>query len=183
MSSVVQRYVRSWLSTSCIVLSMGLLIAVLSAGLIACTSQQNNQLGTTSTPSTNPGNQPSTTSRLSTQVQHCGKVQTAPNGALLDADAAKQAINCFWQAYQHCRAASFSFTSSGTDTATIRTFTVEKKRDGCSILDTVQDVMGPNPASAAKTYICTGLAQQSDGLRFASCGEDGDVFVPIGVTQ
>jgi hypothetical protein len=164
MLSVVQRRVRNRLSTICIVLSMGLLIALLSAGLMACASQQSNQLGTPS--------------RLSTQVQQCGKVQTAPNGALLDASAAKQATNCFWQAFQHCHAALLIFTSGGADTATIRTFTVEMKRDGCSISDTVQDVMGPNPASAAKTYMCTGLAQQSDGIHFASCGEDGDVFVP-----
>ena len=183
MSSVVQRRIRNQLSTICIVLSMGLLIALLSSGLIACASQQSNQLGTTSTPSTNPDNQPSTTARPSTQVQHCGKVQTEPNGALLDATTAKQETNCFWQAFQRCHAASLDFTSGGVDTVTIRTFAIENKRDGCSISDTVQDLMGPNPASAAKTYTCTGLAQQSDGLHFASCGEDGDVFVPIVVAQ
>ena len=170
MTSVVQGNVRSRISTICTALCIGLVIALLSTGLIACSSHLGNQSSSTSTAS-----EPVTPS---TQVQHCGKVQTVPQGALLDASAAKQATNCFWHAFQHCHAALLIFTSGGVDTATIRTFTVEDKSGQCSISDTVQDVMGPNPASAAKNYTCTGLAQQSDGLHFASCGEDGDVFVP-----
>jgi hypothetical protein len=183
MSSVIQRRGRNRLSTISIVLSTGLLMALLTAGLLACASHQGNQPSSASTPSSNQGNPLSSPSALSTQAQECGKVRTAPNGALLDAAAAKQATNCFWQAFQQCHTASLIFTSSGADTVTIRTFTIENKRDGCSISDTVQDMMGPNPASAAKTYTCRGLGRQSDGLHFTSCGEDGDVFVPIAVTQ
>lgn len=172
MSSVVQRYVRSRLSTIYIALSLGLLITLSSLGLAACAS---NLPGSTSTPSAQI--------KPSAQEQHCGKIQTGPNGALLSATIAKQAANCFWQAFQHCRAASLIFASSGSDAAIIRTFTVEKKGDQCSISDAVQDVMGANSPSPVKIYRCTGVVQQSDSLHFTSCGEDGDVFVHTVVAQ
>lgn len=169
MSSLVQCWVRSWLPMISIISRMGLLIVLLSAGLAACAFNQRTQSGSTAT--------------SSTHTQQCGKVQTGPQGTLLDAAAAKQATNCFWQAFQHCHAASLIFSSSGSDTAMIRTFTVENDHAQCSISDAVQDVMGPNPPAAGKTYICLGLEQESKGLHFASCGEDGDIFVPTGVVQ
>ena len=182
MRLIVQRGLRSWPPSIGPAVTMGLLIVLLSASLIACGPQGNNQAHSTST-TPQESNQPSFTATPSAQAQQCGKVQTGPQGALLDATAAKQATNCFWQAFQHCNSASLTFTAGGVDTVVTRNFTLESKSNQCVISETTQTTIAPSNHWAAKTYICNRLVQQSDGLHFSSCGEDGDVIVPSGAAQ
>lgn len=162
MSSIVYSCAKSRLSPLWATWSIGVLIALLSVGLVACGSEQ--------------GSQPPSTA--SVQGLHCGKIQAGPSGKVVNTDAAKQATNCFWQAFQQCHPASLVFIAGGVDTVTTQTFTIKNNSNPCTISETVQSVMGPNPPSVARTYTCAGLAQKPDGLHFASCGEDGNVFVP-----
>jgi hypothetical protein len=152
-------------------LGMALLISLLAVGLLSCGSSQGNQSSSIATPT------------HSTQLQQCGKVQKGPQGILLNATTAAQATNCFWQAYQQCHLASLIFTTSSVDTAVIRTFTIKNNNNQCSITDSVQHAYGPSPLSAAKIYTCVSLTQKSDGLHFASCGQDGDIIVPVAKEQ
>jgi len=148
-------------------LGIGLLIAlvILTAILAACGS--NN---------TTPGGQP--TSTPPAQVQKCGSVETSPNGLITDATKAKQAENCFWQAYQQCHTATLTFTKRGLDAGAIHSFTIASNNGQCSISDAIQTYIAPNPPRPGSTYTCMGLTQQVDGLHFASCGELGDIVVP-----
>jgi len=76
---------QSRLSTLFAVLSITLLLAVMSASLIACASNSSSaQSPTPTTP---------------VQAQKCGSVQTNPRGVPLNEPAAKQAEDCFWQAF------------------------------------------------------------------------------------
>lgn len=161
-----------WLSMTIVALSIGLLIALVSTGLAACGNSGSNQ---GNTPSTQPKTQ---VTQLPAEVQQCGIVQGLARLEVPVADnGAQQAENCFWQAFQHCRPASLVFVTTSLDTSLIRTFTIHNNQGACSISDARQQRIVPNQPSAARIYTCTGLLQQH-GLRFLSCGEDGDVFVP-----
>ncbi|MFL5656426.1 MAG: hypothetical protein ACJ8CB_19895 [Ktedonobacteraceae bacterium] len=166
MLPIVQRYLRqSRLNSPFALLSIGLLLVVISAGIVACASSSTgSQKPTPTTP---------------TQAQKCGSVQTNPRGIPLNEPATKQAENCFWQAYQQCHAASLSSTTTSVDTVTVRTFTIQNNGEQCSVSDAVQHAIVPARLSAPRTYTCTGVMQQADGLHFTACGEDGNVVVPM----
>lgn len=155
--------------TAYTLLSIGLLLVVLSLGLAACGSN------------TGSGNTPNPTPTTQTQLQKCGTVKTNPRGVLTDVPAAKQAEDCFWQAFQKCAPASLVYTLIGVDTVTVRTFTVKTNGEHCTVSDAVQHSIVPAPLSLAKTYTCTGVVQKPDGLHFSGCGEDGDVVVALQV--
>lgn len=168
MLQIIQRYPGlSRLKMALAVLSTGLLLVVVSAGIAACASSSTGSQNPTPTPTT------------STQAQKCGSVRTNPHGIPLNGTTAKQAEDCFWQAYQKCQPASLGFTATGVDTVAVHTFTLQSNGQQCTISDAVQHAIVPAPLSAAKTYTCTGITQQADGLHFASCGNDGDIVVPL----
>jgi hypothetical protein len=161
-----------WSRRIIVALSIGFLIALTSTGLAACGSRSSNQ-----------GNTPPTQAKaqvaqLPVQVQKCGIVHGLARLQVPVADnGAQQVVNCFWQAYQHCRPATLVFITTSLDTALMHTFTIQNNQGTCSISDARQLRVMPNQLSAVKTFTCTGLVQQQ-GLRFLSCGEDGNVFVP-----
>ena len=147
------------------VISLLIALTVLTVILAACGSND-----------TTPGGQPNSTPPA--QAQKCGSVDTSPDGKLIDEALAKQAENCFWQAYQHCQAATLIFTKRGLDAGTIHTFTLANNNGQCSISDAIQIYIAPNPPRPGSTFACMSLTQQADGLHFASCGSLGDVVVP-----
>jgi len=150
-------------------LSAALLCVVIGVGLSSCGSNAGSGSGSAQNP----------TPTTQAQVQKCGKVQTNPRGVVLKATDAKQAEDCFWQAFQKCSPASLVYTLASVDTVTIRTFTIQSNGDRCSPVDAVQHTIVPAPLSAAKTYTCAGVTQKPDGLHFSSCGVDGDVVVSL----
>jgi len=77
--------------------------------LTGCGSYVPSQGGQSqTTPTSIPAVMPSPT--LAQQVQNCGKVDTTLNGKPVDANQARLAGNCFWQAFQNCQAASLILT-------------------------------------------------------------------------
>jgi hypothetical protein len=115
--------------------------------------------------------------RTPAQGQNCGTVQASANG-LINPAAARQAENCFWQAFQTCSPATLAFSKMGVDTVLTHTFTITGNNGKCAISDTVQNG-GPDAVpTPPRTYTCAGLTQQADGLHFTSCGADGDILVP-----
>ncbi|MFL5627150.1 MAG: hypothetical protein ACJ788_16340 [Ktedonobacteraceae bacterium] len=152
------------LSRLFVVLSLGLLLLVIGVGLGACGSNSTGSAGPTPT--------------TPTQAQKCGTVQTKPNGDPLNPTSAQQTTGCFWQAFRQCHPATLVYTAAGVDTVTTRTFNIQNNGEQCSIVDVVKHQVIPAPATTAKTYTCSGLTQQSDGLHFASCGTDGNIIVP-----
>ncbi len=160
-----QRYLRGNSAFAfCTTTTIALLMIVLSA----CGSNSSNM-----------GSQgPNPTPTL--QVQHCGtlhslRFQIVP----ADQNIAKQAENCFWQAFQQCQPATLTYTQSGIDTGTVHTFSLKSINGMCSISDGVQHFIAPNPPGAAKTYTCSDVKLQSDGLHILSCGAVGTVLIPM----
>lgn len=144
--------------------SIGLLIALLSIGLAACSSV----LGGPPPPTQPP-------------VQQCGTVHTlGPHVVAADQAGAKQAEDCLWQAFQECLPATFVFVMGSVDTVLTRTFTVETDNKGnCSLSDMRQFRMLPSPPEAPKTYLCKSMIEKTDGLHFSGCNVDGDIFAPV----
>jgi len=108
----------------------------------------------------------------------CGTVAMLITGRLIDQAAAEQVENCFWQAYQHCQAASMQVTTMGIDAGTIRIFTVESRGASCQVTDMVHTYVAPNHTGPVMIYPCSGVTQQAVGLLIAGCGNDGNVVVP-----
>ena len=113
-----------------------------------------------------------------TQVQNCGQLHALNGHFSESADSVKQAENCFWRAFQQCNAATLTFEVSGIDAGIIHTFTIVNNNGACSISDATQHYIAPNPPQVGNTYMCTGLAQQADGLHFSGCGDEGTLVVP-----
>ena len=86
-------------------LSAALLCVVIGVGLSSCGSNAGSGSGSAQNP----------TPTTQAQVQKCGKVQTNPRGVVLKATDAKQAEDCFWQAFQKCSPASLVYTLAGVD--------------------------------------------------------------------
>jgi hypothetical protein len=111
-------------------------------------------------------------------VQQCGTVHTTPRGTVTDTTTAKTAENCFAQAYKQCQPATLGFNLLSLDSGVNRTFTVKSTNGQCVITDAAQHYIVPKKLSPVQSYTCTGLTQQTDGLHFSSCGQDGDLLVP-----
>ena len=181
---------RRWFCGTSAALSTGLLIAVVIVGLAACGYYQGSNQGSTPPISTQSQTQTTQTpvqivthpatrvTQPGVRVRKCGTVQglgrlEAPVGVT----SGEQAENCFWQAFQHCQPATLVFITSSPGMAMTRTFTISNNNGTCSIADARQQRIASNPPSPAGTYTCAGLTQQSGGLLFSACGQDGDVVV------
>jgi len=112
---------------------------------------------------------------------NCGTIVEGPNGTLLHAGNAQQVGNCFWQAFRHCSSAYMNFTTGGVDTIMTRIFGLHRKNTGCTITDTVQFRVVPNPTGHKAVYTCLYIQNMRHGLRFTNCGADGTVVVPTSV--
>jgi hypothetical protein len=159
---LAQRFLRGNSSFAIFAATMALLILVLSA----CGSNQGGQGG------------PGLTSTPTQQVQKCGAVHTLHLQIVqADQNTAKQAEDCFWQAFQQCKPATLTYSQGELDTGMIHTFSLQNTNGKCSITDGVQHYIAPRPPSAAKLITCSDVTLQSDGLH-VSCNEIGTVFIP-----
>ena len=113
------------------------------------------------------------------QAQNCGTVNTALNGQPVDSNQAKLAGNCFWQAFQHCQAATLLLREHSLDTGADHTFTIKSNNGKCSVVDTVKHYIVPNNQTTTTTYSCSGLVMQADGLHFIACGNLGSIHLPL----
>jgi hypothetical protein len=153
-------------------------LALLLMLLAACGT---NTAGTT----TGSGGSGSTATATKTSAaQNCGVIHTMRLMVVpADQNHAKSTEDCFWQAYQGCHTATFTYFQASVDTANIHTFSLQSQNGQCVITDALQQQTIPRPAKAIASYTCTGLAQQSDGLHFTSCGSEGNLVVPAGGAQ
>jgi hypothetical protein len=163
----LRRYTMTRLSR---LLSVAIVAVFISIALVACGS---------STGSGGSGN--SATPTATAQAQNCGTIATNPRGLPTDLTVALKNEQCFSQAYQQCHNATLVYTLHGVDTTAVRTFTIENHNGQCTILDAMQHSIAPGPLSPAKTYQCSAVALQPDGLHITGCGQDGtngSIIVP-----
>ena len=151
---------------------IAIILVLLCALLAGCGSYTLGQGGQSQTTPTSTSG-----STQSQQLQNCGKIDTNLTGKPLDAAQAKQAGNCFWHAYQHCQAASLLLKVHSLDTGADHTFTTKETNGKCSIIDTMTHYIVPNSLRTTRTYTCSGLVMQTDGLHFTACGSLGNILV------
>ncbi len=146
----------------------GLVLFVILGSILAACNSPFSSVPPTPTP-VPPSNAP---------VQDCGKIALAPNGTVLKLGSGQQISQCFLTAYQHCQSATLTFAQSGVDTITTHIFTIKQAAGQCAIVDVSQHTVIPQPPKTLNTYICTGVTQQQNALKFTACGSDGDITVP-----
>ena len=153
------------------------ILILLCAQLASCGSYVSSQGGQSqATPPANSALTPSPT--RTQQVQNCGEVETTLNGKALDANKAKMASNCFWQAFHNCQNASLLLKVHSLDTGANHVFTIKDASGKCSITDTVTHYIVPNNLNTTRSYACSGLLMQADGLHFIACGSLGNIVIP-----
>src|SRR5574340_109169 len=147
---------------------VAVIIALFTLVLAACGSNVGGQSQVT-TPTTIP----------SSQVQKCGTVNTLHSRIVsTDPNAAKQAVNCFWQAFQQCQPATIAYSKNDLDAGTVNTFTLKNTGNKCDISVGVQHYVAPHPPGNATVYTCGGVKLQQDGLYILSCGDAGTIVIP-----
>ena len=164
-----RRMYRGWFS----LVGFGLGLVLLLGLLAGCGSNYSAQ-----------GGQPQVTPTTALKAQDCGSVHTIRLLVVpTDQSKAKQIENCFWQAYQQCRPATLVFSSSGVDAGVIHNFSVKSANGTCMISDGVQHFIAPKSPGAAKMYTCGSMTMQTDGLHILSCGELGNIVIPVAGTE
>lgn len=114
-------------------------------------------------------------------IKHCGTVHTLRQLVVpTEQKGAKGIEDCFWQAYQQCTPATLVYAQGAIDTATIYTFALKSQNGKCMITDMLQHVVLPRSPTPGVNGTCAGLTQQTDGLHFRACNNQGDVLVPGG---
>ncbi len=115
-----------------------------------------------------------------TSMQNCGDLYSSfgprPQPANNNSKAL-QAMQCFVQAHQQCKAASLSYTEHGMDTGDTETYYTANGLGVCKLSGTSSgfvDVM----SRPTTNFSCSSIEQASDGLHFLSCGQYGDQLVP-----
>jgi hypothetical protein len=164
----VQRYIGSR-GNKVFAICSATTIALLMLLLSACGSNVGGQ-GQATTPTSTP----------SVQVQNCGAVHTLHSQiAPADLNTARQAENCFWQAFQQCQPATLTYAANEVDAGSVNTFTLKSAGGKCAISDGVQHYIVPRPPGKTTIYTCSDVKLQSNGLYVFSCGDVGTIIVPM----
>jgi hypothetical protein len=137
--------------------------------------------GARATPVPPPSPAPAPTATgVTPRAQDCGTIEIRAN-QVTDAPAARQATDCFWQAYQQCATvgrATLAEAVTGIDTVTRRIFTADGAGGTCHLREDIEFRVVP-AAPSARTNMCTGVTRSADGrLQFLACGDDANPIVP-----
>lgn len=114
--------------------------------------------------------------------QKCGSILhgRTPVEKTARADADLQALTCFWNAYQSCRAATISETGAGTDAGYTDTLTIEQRLARCAIYGQEEGYANTNHTNTI--FLCHQLNQQDDTLQVSGCdGQDPFTLDPRSV--
>ncbi len=120
---------------------------------------------------------PYATGTRASGAQDCGQVTMLGPNPPRDATAL-QSEQCFWQAFQQCRAVALTVVVRGVDAGTTHRFTLNKTGSACGITDAVSSYVVPLRTPSAQSITCANLTQKEGGLLFMACGDRGDIFVP-----
>lgn len=148
------------------------------------TSTNTVQAGATGTTGTQGNVQVTVTVPAGTT--NCGTVYanklmvTQPNDNL-----AKQALDCFWQAYQQGKPAALTYVQASVDSGFIHNFLLQSVNSKLVLTDTEQHYVLPHTKMTLGTYTCNALAKLDTGLQAQACGKEGDVAIsePSGGAQ
>lgn len=138
--------------------------------LAACASLTGSQGNTTATAT--PG--------TPKQAVNCGTLHSNYAGLLSsDKASAQQVESCFYHAYQQCQAATLTFQQTSIDSGSVNHLSVKSANGACVLSDGVQHFIAPKPPGGIITYTCASASMLADGLHIASCGDAGEVVIPL----
>jgi hypothetical protein len=105
--------------------------------------------------------------------QNCGSLQHGFSFFIHNEDGTARAdvtvkpLNCFWRAYQTCKAATIAQTLAGTDAGHTDTLTIEQRNNRCAIYG--HEEWSVNTDRGSGTYLCTQLSKEGDDLQVSAC--------------
>jgi hypothetical protein len=104
--------------------------------------------------------------------QECGTInypQLGSGDAKMHAASLKM-LSCFWQAYQHCQAATIESFYMGTDFGDAVTATVEQKIGGCDVY------VERNIPKKFLLFRCASMTEQGENLHLSQCDNNQPSF-------
>jgi hypothetical protein len=129
---------------------------------------------------TDLGGQPGPTATAPLRTQNCGTLHSNISGLLqADKSSAMQDETCFFNAYKQCHPATLTYQVTSLDTGVFNNLAVKNSNGSCSLTDGVQHFIAPKPPGAATTYTCSSASMEADGLHIISCGDAGDLLIPL----
>ena len=152
-------------------LCLSLLILLIGCGLAACgTNSTTGGGGSSATPTPAP-------------TKNCGTIRQAAGRTIGTITGSQQVGDCFWQAFQQCQPALMTFSVMGVDTLTTHTLVTKKTAASCAVVDTIQNQVVPSPSKHTTTVTCAGVTKEQTDLRVTSCGNQGDLVIPLTTGQ
>ncbi len=109
---------------------------------------------------------------VSSQTLQCGTINPVLEGTV----SAERTGSCFWQAFQHCQAASLTYIN---ESSSMYVFTTKSNASQCQVVENVSLTKGTTKSS---TYTCSKLQAFRGGngaLLFTGCNGNGKITVPI----
>ena len=106
------------------------------------------------------------------QTLQCGTINPASEGTT----SAEHSGICFWQAFQHCRAASLTYINENSNTYV---FTTRLSASQCKVIENVNTTTGTTKTSA---FTCSHLQAFRGGagaLILSSCNGNGNITIPV----
>ncbi|MBA2287752.1 MAG: hypothetical protein H0W02_19945 [Ktedonobacteraceae bacterium] len=117
------------------------------------------------------------------QGKQCGSIAHTeyPPPKVSDEPASVQVIQCFWNAYQHCQAATIDLSYTEIDSGSDHTITIEKSGQQCLLFNA--GVSGNNEDVYHAIFLCSTMTRQADGLHVSGCsGQDPYVISPVSIS-
>lgn len=112
------------------------------------------------------------TATASSGQTNCGEVSASPSGS---SGGALDSASCFQFAFESCRPAQITLTSS--DAGTKQTFTTGKQGTRCYVILTTA-FTDPSKGPAPAPIQCTGEFLKNDGLHISGCAGSQEIIIP-----
>lgn len=103
------------------------------------------------------------------QGQQCGNITRAEYAPRVPVrPASVQVMQCFWDAYQSCQAATMGVSFMGTDVGEGYTITIEKSGQQCLIYTDIET--DNNGKTSDDIFLCNSMTHQANELHISGCG-------------
>lgn len=109
---------------------------------------------------------------VTSTTQQCGTIQPSSEGTA----SARSSGSCFWQAFQHCRAASLTYIDESSNEYT---FTTELNASRCQVVESVHLTKGLIKSSTSTCSKLEGFRGGHGALILSGCTSNGNITVPV----
>ncbi len=106
------------------------------------------------------------------QTQQCGTINPTTEGTT----SAEHSGTCFWQAFQHCKAASLTYDNGKSTTYTL---TITSDASQCQVRENITSTAGATKSSTATCSHLQAFRGGAGALILTDCSDNGNITIPV----